>query len=126
MNNGRDCVHGRQVGKCDTCNLIDAEQRILELEAQVEQLRAAGNALRKPWDLSKILGAETRMLVQQWDVVAAATPAQCLAEVNAHAGRDGFIAGYFHCRNEGFQFEDELENSADAYANQIRQQAKRE
>lgn len=40
MNNGRDCAHGRQVGKCDTCDLIDAEQRILELEAQVEQLNA--------------------------------------------------------------------------------------
>ena len=39
MNNGRDCAHGRQVGKCDTCDLIDAEQRILELESQVEQLR---------------------------------------------------------------------------------------
>ena len=39
MNNGRDCVHGRQIGKCDTCDLIDAEQRILELEAQVEQLK---------------------------------------------------------------------------------------
>lgn len=33
MNNGRDCAHGRQVGKCDTCDLIEAEQRIMELEA---------------------------------------------------------------------------------------------
>lgn len=39
MHNGRDCAHGRQVGKCDTCDLIDSEQRILELEAQIEQLR---------------------------------------------------------------------------------------
>jgi len=39
MNNGRDCVHGRQVGKCDTCDLIDAEQRILELEAELATVR---------------------------------------------------------------------------------------
>lgn len=34
MNNGRDCAHGRQVGKCDTCDLIDAEKRINELEQE--------------------------------------------------------------------------------------------
>lgn len=37
MNNGRDCPHGRQVGKCDTCDLIEAEKEIDELKAQVEQ-----------------------------------------------------------------------------------------
>ncbi len=39
MNNGRDCLHGRQVGKCDTCDLIKAEKEIEVLKTQVEQLR---------------------------------------------------------------------------------------
>lgn len=28
----RDCEHGRQKGKCDTCNLAQAEARIAVLE----------------------------------------------------------------------------------------------
>jgi hypothetical protein len=32
MNNGRDCVHGRQVGKCDSCDLANAEAQISRLE----------------------------------------------------------------------------------------------
>ena len=92
-----------------------------ELSAQVEVLRVAAlNAI------SFMSGGQAKAKLRDaYD----ATPAQCLAardaEIKAQAGRDGFIAGYFHCRNEGFQFEDELENSADAYANQLRQQAKR-
>ena len=39
MHNGRDCAHGRQVGACDTCDLIDAEQRILELESALATAR---------------------------------------------------------------------------------------
>lgn len=30
--NLRDCPHGHQLGKCDTCDLIEAEIRIVELE----------------------------------------------------------------------------------------------
>jgi chromosome segregation ATPase len=37
MNNGRDCDHGRQVGKCDTCDVIAAE---LELEKVTAELTA--------------------------------------------------------------------------------------
>lgn len=33
MNNGRDCAHGRQVGKCDTCDLIEAEKEIESLKS---------------------------------------------------------------------------------------------
>ena len=29
--NNRDCPHGSKLGKCDTCDLIVAEQRIAEL-----------------------------------------------------------------------------------------------
>lgn len=34
MNNGRDCVHGRQVGKCDSCDLANAEAQIIQLERE--------------------------------------------------------------------------------------------
>jgi hypothetical protein len=30
----RDCPHGRQWGKCDTCDLIEANKRIAALEAE--------------------------------------------------------------------------------------------
>ena len=104
-----------------------AEQAISEregLKAQVEQLRVASTIVLNARDED---GITTSGLLAKFDALSKALsflPAQCLAEVKAQAGRDGFIAGYFHCRNEGFQFEDELENSADAYANQLRQQAK--
>ena len=32
MNNGRDCEHGRQLGKFYVCDLVEAENRIAELE----------------------------------------------------------------------------------------------
>jgi hypothetical protein len=34
----RDCPHGHQKGKCDSCDLIVAEKRVAELEAKVEAL----------------------------------------------------------------------------------------
>lgn len=39
INNGRDCQHGRQVGKCETCDLIEAEQEISKLEAKISELQ---------------------------------------------------------------------------------------
>ena len=38
-----------------------------------------------------------------------------IAEIRAEAGRDGFIAGYFHYKNYGFQFEDELEAASNQH-----------
>ena len=34
MNNGRDCEHGSQLGKCYICDLVEAENRIAELEKE--------------------------------------------------------------------------------------------
>ncbi len=34
--NNRDCPHGHKLGKCDTCELIEAEKRIALLEAVAE------------------------------------------------------------------------------------------
>ena len=38
-----------------------------------------------------------------------------LRQVRADAGRDGFVAGYFHYKNYGFQFEDELEAASNQH-----------
>lgn len=61
----------------------DLEAECYALKSHMERLREAGNAIRKPWDLSKILGAETRRLVEQWDEATKATPQQSLAERDA-------------------------------------------
>lgn len=53
------------------------------LAAHVEQLQEAGDKLREPWDLSKILGAETRRRVEGWDKARAESPASSLARRDA-------------------------------------------
>lgn len=40
MNNGRDCPHGRQVGKCDTCDLIRVELELEKVAADRDALAA--------------------------------------------------------------------------------------
>lgn len=39
----RDCPHGHKLGKCDTCELILAEARIADLEAELTELTAELN-----------------------------------------------------------------------------------
>jgi hypothetical protein len=36
--NERDCEHGRQRGKCDICDLIEAEKQIEQLQARCAEL----------------------------------------------------------------------------------------
>lgn len=116
--------------------LFVAANRLKELQAlkaQVEQLRNAGQALREPWDLNNILGAEIRRLVLAWDKVYSATPAQCLAEIKAQAVADAVnaypekIAYIEHCgqtRSRG-DYCDLWLSCSDLiqYANKLRQQA---
>lgn len=59
------------------------EQERDALAAHVEQLQEAGDKLREPWDLSKILGAETRRRVEGWDKARAESPASSLARRDA-------------------------------------------
>ena len=133
MHNGRDCAHGRQVGKCDTCDLIDAEQRILELEAHVEDLLEAAQPIIDHYfnwmevnevDVTELTPDFQNVYCMMVDLNGKlrSTPEQCLAEVKAQAGRDGFIAGLFseiHSPTTVWN----REERADEYANQLRQQA---
>lgn len=89
MNNGRDCAHGRQVGKCDTCDLIEAEKEIEALKAQVEQLREAVMGVRDSSCTSGFGYPDTSQLKAQraaWQKLnesLEATPSQCLAARDA-------------------------------------------
>lgn len=55
------------------------EEREAALAAHVERLQEAGDKLREPWDLSTILGAETRRRVERWDKARADSPSTSLA-----------------------------------------------
>jgi hypothetical protein len=117
MNNGRDCEHGRQFGKCDTCDLIEAEKRIDELEQKNAELKAHINYIKS-----------TLVAVGNWpDTVEdkkaianaiSATPAQCLAEIKAQAFKQGLEACVEAAIDLGL-----VDNCAET-CNQLRQQAK--
>ena len=57
----RDCVHGSQIGKCDTCDLDDAENQIKALELALAEAKqkvtelAAHNALlmQVSWEMKE-------------------------------------------------------------------------
>ena len=122
MNNGRDCEHGRQVGKCDTCDLIEAEKLINELEqenvalkVQVEQLRiAALNAI------SFMSGGKAKADLR--DVYDSA-PAQCLAEHDAVVAKDAIVSA-LRIYGSPELSEKDINTLAMSYANQLRKQAK--
>ena len=130
MNNGRDCAHGRQVGKCDTCDLIDAEQRILELEAQVEQLRklakeeahnayyeASDNNRCDRWadDFDEKIKTEFEAYWNQnkIDQLFHITPDQCLSDAKSQEFRAGYISALMTHTDEPLAW---CEKQADEYA----------
>lgn len=96
------------------------------LKAQVEQLREQLEYMAQQHRCGCGHPACNRCYDDKQNaIVLEATPAQCLAEVKAQAGRDGFIAGadsYFD-RHSDEEMSEHVLNSADQYANQIRQQA---
>lgn len=122
MNNGRDCPHGRKAGKSDTCDLIEAEKEIEALKAQVERLLKAFDEFHgiaascDGWE-----AFPQKALDDACDAMMA-TPAQCLAEIKAQAGREGFIECYFALRKVQHGDAFDLVIAADEYANQLRQQ----
>lgn len=59
------------------------EEREAALAAHVERLQEAGDKLREPWDLSTVLGAETRRRIEGWDKARAESPVTSLARRDA-------------------------------------------
>ena len=98
-------------------------KRVVELSAERDTLAARVEQLRKGFsDLQSCsLNSEYNKTLSKIRVIFNATPAQCLAEVRAQAGRDGFMEGWHQRAYHGNQ-----RNKADAYANQLRQQAQGE
>jgi len=45
MSNKRDCEHGSQIGKCYICDLVEAENRIAELESTVDYMERTHNKI---------------------------------------------------------------------------------
>ena len=95
--------------------LDELQQRNAELAAQVELLRnGVTHFNRSRGDMNPLLKAYL------------STPAQCLAEVKAQAGRDGFLAGIDARRGIEYDVHNgdwkAADRAADEYANTIRNQ----
>lgn len=103
------------------------------LAAQIEQLQQAISTVRLAGEVcgfaqqSLDSAKAERLAWIKLNEVCQSIPVQCLAEVQAQAGRKGYLAGFELARDFYKQF-NKLENSpdkyADYYAYQIRQAAK--
>jgi hypothetical protein len=116
--------------------IAEAAERLEELTAQAEVLRREFQDARKTlqtiagctWDsgaeeIADVALDEAKRWVSRYDdSVLKSTHEQCLREIQAEAGRAGFVAGadsYFD-RHYDKSVSDEVLLSADKYANRIR------
>lgn len=126
MNNGRDCLHGRQVGKCDTCDLIVAELELQKVTAEREALAAQLVMIRKIFRDESLSTSET---LRKIPFIIDLTPNQCLAELRAEAGRSGFVSGYEFCLSTlpppySCLIAVNYKGMAERYADSVRQEGK--
>lgn len=75
-------------------SLVEANEREQALAAHVEKLQKAGDNLREPWDLSTILGAETRRRVEGWDKARAESTNTSLTKRDLIKQADAFEKVY--------------------------------
>ena len=106
MNNGRDCPHGRQVGKCDTCDLIKAE---LELEKVTAERDVLACLICKEPDWVKEASRLGKLQSEAF---------KHLAAHDAEVAKAAFIAGFNTCFNyDGDMGLSELSNN---YSQQVK------
>jgi hypothetical protein len=100
----------------DDAHTIKAE--LDALVAQVEALKDAANFAYCNWRSSSDALGGMRRLVDAVD----STPAQCLAEIRAEAGRAGYLQAIYDYE-QIFEIDCNMtpENAADKYADKIRQ-----
>jgi len=92
----RDCPHGRQWGKCDTCEMLAGHERIAELEAELaEEARQADEAVDSCRERIAELEAELH-IAEVWRVRAE----QAEAELTALKGRRCEDCGWEYCTTE--------------------------
>lgn len=103
MNNGRDCPHGRQVGKCDTCDLITAELGLEKVTTERDALAAQVDALRRELQACQNVlhslahdGQVTPAYANDAKKVLAATPQQHLLELRADTAEKFYYMGWEH------------------------------
>jgi hypothetical protein len=122
----RDCPHGRQWGKCDTCDLIEANKRIAALEAENERLnqlsvdlRACMVEARHKLGLEQDKNDELRAVVEAARWVTPYIP-EVGEETYCHPMHHGYHNGQFHTvyvtTREQEQFGKWAENFVDALA----------
>ena len=76
----RDCPHGHMKGKCDSCELIVAEERIAELENEIESHTTSYAALGL---VSQEVIADRNKRIKELEQVAEAV----MSEVGIHGIR---------------------------------------
>lgn len=96
-----------------------------ELVAQVERLRAALTGLkesycRDPFKATSAERAEDGKRLSEVSDLIKLTPTQCLREVEAKAGRAGFVAGYMLCNDGSPLIAHNYQGFADNYAESIK------
>ncbi len=106
----------------DDCldKMVPSDLRLLigEREALAAHAQAFYDALMRSENISK---SSKEMISGIWSCMN--TPASCLADVRAEAGRAGFVAGVDYCSDyiDGYYAGIDYDKPADDYANHIRQ-----
>lgn len=79
MNNGRDCPHGRQVGKCDTCDLIKTELELQQVTVERDAYRNLADSMaalmvkhKRVFTSKELKGAENHLAAHDAEVAKAA------------------------------------------------------
>lgn len=124
----RDCKHGHQKGKCDSCDLEQAAALLEQQAAELDALKAHVERLRE--DLKSILGwRELRntsaIPIDRIEEVARmaldATPQQSLSERDAEVARKAFIAGFKKGHSTSSDSYDSIINTSNEYAQHIKE-----
>jgi hypothetical protein len=97
--------------------IAEAAERLDELVAQVEVLKDAANAAYCNWRSSSDVLGGMRKLMQTVE----ATPNQCLREIEAKAGRAGYLQGAKEWCKIGNENDELMLSDANEYAERIRQ-----
>lgn len=101
MNNGRDCPHGRQVGKCDTCDLIKTELELQQVTADRDALSLALSSYEKTMrelvTTHGLICAKSRQhYFERYAELSAVTPQHHLAAHDAEVAIAAGVAGLRH------------------------------
>jgi len=128
------CIDGREITapRHDKNSAIEDARSMLYGSGYLAHLQTHCDTIERrktPSEKETVALASLRAALEKYERLAClklnevcqSTPAQCLAEVKAQAGRDGFIAG-IRLRSKGSC--NDWQKAGEEYANQLRQQAK--